>query len=95
MMSGAPIPDVQFSAPFIDIPLSGGNYSATPGLQGTHTVILPPLNKGAQPTLAAFDVNSSELLTTPTPTPTGVNSFYFYKVRTSKFTNIAKIVLAS
>ncbi|XP_063903314.1 cardioacceleratory peptide receptor-like isoform X1 [Zophobas morio] len=79
MMSGAPIPDVQFSAPFIDIPLSGGNYSATPGLQGTHTVILPPLNKGAQPTLAAFDVNSSELLTTPTPTPTGVNSFYFYK----------------
>jgi neuropeptide S receptor 1 len=80
MMSGAPIPDVRHSAPFIDILLKS-NCTETPGFQDVHTVVYPtilsPQHKGAQPTLAASDVNSSELLTTPAPTD--LNSYYFYK----------------
>jgi hypothetical protein len=83
-MSGAPIPDVRHSAPFIDILLKS-NCTETPGFQDVHTVVYPtilsPQHKGAQPTLAASDVNSSELLTTPAPTD--LNSYYFYKVRVS------------
>lgn len=80
-MSGAPIPDVRHSAPFIDIYLKS-NCSETTGFQdlltAVYPVVLSPLNKGTQPTVPTSDVNSSELTT---PAPTDLNSYYFYKVR--------------